>query len=214
MGQLGIVEVQIVGGYGESSNERTCIAALVGGLAEGGRIGETPVVENVIQIQSLHLYFQSVEVFGIIGGNLVGKAGYLVYLVVVSGATVENVHSQFGTVKAEVKLRAALFLAFLSVEPVRVDSPSQEYPPPSKVGAYLVVRIGRETEPLAVIAHGVVFVIGEMVEHQGVIVPVGTDIGSVEVAEVEEFLQCFSEGIFIYDAVACDRTVLLVLRKQ
>jgi hypothetical protein len=43
---------------------------------------------------------------------------------------------------------------------------------------------------------------------------VGTDIGSVEVAEVEEFLQCFSEGIFIYDAVACDRTVLLVLRKQ
>ncbi len=75
LGQLGIVEVQIVGGYGESSNERTCIAALVGGLAEGGRIGEMPVVENVIQIQSLHLYFQSVEVFGIIGGNLVGKAG-------------------------------------------------------------------------------------------------------------------------------------------
>ena len=36
------------------------------------------------------------------------------------------------------------------------------------------------------------------------------DIGSVEVAEVEEFLQCFSEGVFIYDAVACDRTVLLV----
>ena len=139
------------------------------------------------------------------------------YLVVVSGATVENVHSQFGTVKAEVKLRAALFLAFLSVEPVRVDSPSQEYPPPSKVGAYLVVRIGRETEPLAVggtASYGIVFVIGEMVEHQGVIVPVGTDIGSVEVAEVEEFLQCFSEGIFIYDAVACDRTVLLVLRKQ
>ena len=53
-----------------------------------------------------------------------------------------------------------------------------------------------------------------MVEHQGVVVSVGTDIGSVEVAEVEEFLQCFSEGIFIYDAVACDRTVLLVLRKQ
>lgn len=53
-----------------------------------------------------------------------------------------------------------------------------------------------------------------MVEHQGVVVSVGTDIGSVEVAEVEEFLQCFSEGVFIYDAVACDRTVLLVLRKQ
>ena len=35
------------------------------------------------------------------------------------------------------------------------------------------------------------------------------DIGSVEVAEVEEFLQCFSEGVFIYDAVACDRTCLL-----
>ena len=31
----------IVGGYGESGNERTCIAALVGGLAEGGWIGET-----------------------------------------------------------------------------------------------------------------------------------------------------------------------------
>ena len=28
-GQLGIVEVQIVGGYGESGNKRTCIAALV-----------------------------------------------------------------------------------------------------------------------------------------------------------------------------------------
>ena len=49
-GQLGIVEVQIVGGYGESGNERTCIAALVGGLAEGGWIGETSIVENVIQI--------------------------------------------------------------------------------------------------------------------------------------------------------------------
>ena len=47
-GQLGIVEVQIVGGYGESGNKRTCIAALVGGLAEGSRIGETSVVENVI----------------------------------------------------------------------------------------------------------------------------------------------------------------------
>ena len=62
------------------------------------------------------------------------------------------------------------------------------------------MRVGRETEPLVVIAHVVILVIGEMVEHQGVIVPVGTDIGSVEVAEVEEFLQCFSEGIFIYDA--------------
>ena len=40
------------------------------------------------------------------------------------------------------------------------------------------------------------------------------DSEGVEVAEVEEFLQCFSEGVFIYDAVACDRTVLLVLRKQ
>ena len=59
------------------------------------------------------------------------------------------------------------------------------------------MRVGRETEPLVVIAHGVILVIGEMVEHQGVIVSVGTDIGSVEVAEVEEFLQCFSEGIFI-----------------
>ena len=133
------------------------------------------------------------------------------YLIVVSGAAIENVDSQFGTVKTEIKLRTALFLAFLSVEPVRIDSPSQEYPTPSEVSAYLV---GRETEPLVVIAHGVILVIGEMVEHQGVIVSVGTDIGSVEVAEVEEFLQCFSEGVFIYDAVACDRTVLLVLRKQ
>ena len=74
--------------------------------------------------------------------------------------------------------------------------------------------MGEKTELLVVIAHGVILVIGEMVEHQGVIVSVGTDIGSVEVAEVEEFLQCFSEGVFIYDAVACDRTVLLVLRKQ
>lgn len=57
------------------------------------------------------------------------------------------------------------------------------------------MRVGRETEPLVVIAHGVILVIGEMVEHQGVIVSVGTDIGSVEVAEVEEFLQCFSEGV-------------------
>lgn len=136
------------------------------------------------------------------------------YLIVVSGAAIENVDSQFGTVKTEIKLRTALFLAFLSVEPVRIDSPSQEYPTPSEVSAYLVVRVRRETEPLVVIAHGVILVIGEMVEHQGVIVSVGTDIGSVEVAEVEEFLQCFSEGVFIYDAVACDRTVLLVLRKQ
>ena len=136
------------------------------------------------------------------------------YLIVVSGAAIENVDSQFGTVKTEIKLRTALFLAFLSVEPVRIDSPSQEYPTPSEVSAYLVVRVGRETEPLVVIAHGVILVIGEMVEHQGVVVSVGTDIGSVEVAEVEEFLQCFSEGVFIYDAVACDRTVLLVLRKQ
>ena len=58
------------------------------------------------------------------------------------------------------------------------------------------MRVRRETEPLVVIAHGVILVIGEMVEHQGVVVSVGTDIGSVEVAEVEEFLQCFSEGIF------------------
>ena len=76
------------------------------------------------------------------------------------------------------------------------------------------MRVGRKTEPLTVIAHGVILVIGEMVEHQGVIVSVGTDIGSVEVTEVEEFLQCFYEGIFMYDAVACDGTVLLVLRKQ
>ena len=138
----------------------------------------------------------------------------IIYLIVVSGAAIENVDSQFGTVKTEIKLRTALFLAFLSVEPVRIDSPSQEYPTPSEVSAYLVVRVRRETEPLVVIAHGVILVIGEMVEHQGVVVSVGTDIGSVEVAEVEEFLQCFSEGIFIYDAVACDRTVLLVLRKQ
>ena len=136
------------------------------------------------------------------------------YLIVVSGAAIENVDSQFGTVKTEIKLRTALFLAFLSVEPVRIDSPSQEYPTPSEVSAYLVVRVGRETEPLVVIAHGVILVIGEMVEHQGVIVSVGTDIGSVEVAEVEEFLQCFSEGVFMYNAVTCDRTVLLVLRKQ
>lgn len=203
-----------MGGYGESGNERTCIAALVGGLAEGGWIGETPIVENVIQIQSLHLYFQSVEVFGIIGGNLVGKAGYLVYLIVISGTAIENVDSQFGTVKTEIKLRTALFLAFLSVEPVRIDSPSQEYPTPSEVSAYLVVRVGRETEPLVVIAHRVVFVIGEMVEHQGVIVSVGTDIGSVEVAEIKESLQYFSEGVLMYDAVARGRTVLLVLRKQ
>ena len=45
------------------------------------------------------------------------------------------------------------------------------------------------TEPLVVITYGVVFVIGEMVEHQGVIVLVGADIGGVEVAEIEEFLQ-------------------------
>ena len=107
-----------------------------------------------------------------------------------------------------------LFLAFLSVEPVRVDSPSQEYPTPSEVSAYLVVRVGRETEPLVVIAHRVVFVIGEMVEHQGVIVSVGTDIGSVEVAEIKESLQYFSEGVLMYDAVARGRTVLLVLCKQ
>ena len=89
------------------------------------------------------------------------------YLIVVSGAAIENVDSQFGTVKTEIKLRTALFLAFLSVEPVRIDSPSQEYPTPSEVSAYLVVRVGRETEPLVVIAHGVILVIGEMVEHQG-----------------------------------------------
>ena len=136
------------------------------------------------------------------------------YLIVVSGAAIENVDSQFGTVKTEIKLRTALFLAFLSVEPVRIDSPSQEYPTPSEVGTYLVVRIGRETEPLAVIAHGIVFVIGEMVEHQGVIVPVGAYISGVEVAEVEEFLQRFSEGILMCGAVACGRTVLPVLCKQ
>lgn len=53
-----------------------------------------------------------------------------------------------------------------------------------------------------------------MVEHQGVIVSVGTDIGSVEVAEIKESLQYFSEGVLMYDAVARGRTVLLVLRKQ
>ena len=36
------------------------------------------------------------------------------YLIVVSGAAIENVDSQFGTVKTEIKLRTALFLAFLS----------------------------------------------------------------------------------------------------
>jgi hypothetical protein len=41
-----------VGGYGESGYERTCIAALVGELADGGWIGETPIVDNVFQIQS------------------------------------------------------------------------------------------------------------------------------------------------------------------
>lgn len=75
------------------------------------------------------------------------------------------------------------------MEPVSIDSPSQEYPTPSEVSACLVVRVGRETEPLVVITYGVVFVIGEMVEHQGVIVLVGADIGGVEVAEIEEFLQ-------------------------
>ena len=76
------------------------------------------------------------------------------------------------------------------------------------------MRVGRETEPLVVIAHRVVFVIGEMVEHQGEIVSVGTDIGSVEVAEIKESLQYFSEGVLMYDAVARGRTVLLVLCKQ
>lgn len=63
------------------------------------------------------------------------------YLIVISGTAIENVDSQFGTVKTEIKLRTALFLAFLSVEPVRIDSPSQEYPTPSEVSAYLVVRV-------------------------------------------------------------------------
>ena len=134
------------------------------------------------------------------------------YLIVVSGAAIENVDSQFGTVKTEIKLRTALFLAFLSVEPVRIDSPSQEYPTPSEVSAYLVVRVRRETEPLVVIAHGVILVICEMVVHQGVVLSVVPYIGSVVVAVFESFLQCFSEGIFIYDAVSCDRPVLLVLR--
>ena len=114
------------------------------------------------------------------------------YLVVVSGATVENVHSQFGTVKAEVKLRAAPFLAFLSVEPVRCRQPIPGISTAiqSRRLSWLC-GLGEKRSRLAVIAHGVVFVIGEMVEHQGVIVPVGTDIGSVEVAEVEEFFNAF-----------------------
>ena len=138
------------------------------------------------------------------------------YLVVVSGATVEDVHPQFGTVKAEVEFCATFFFAFLSIEPVCIYSPSQEYPTPSEVDAYLVVRVGREAEPLAVIAHRVVFVIGEMVEHQSVIVSVGTYIGRVEVAEVKEFLQRFSKTfLMMYGAVAYgSRTILIVLRKQ
>ena len=60
------------------------------------------------------------------------------YLIVVSGAAIENVDSQFGTVKTEIKLRTALFLAFLSVEPVRIDSPSQEYPTPSEEAPILL----------------------------------------------------------------------------
>ena len=38
---------------------------------------------------------------------------------------------------------------------------------------------------------------------------VGTDIGSVEVAEIKESLQYFSEGVLMYDAVARGRTCLL-----
>ena len=50
------------------------------------------------------------------------------YLIVVSGAAIENVDSQFGTVKTEIKLRTALFLAFLSVEPVRIGAAGRHCP--------------------------------------------------------------------------------------
>ena len=47
-----------------------------------------------------------------IGGNLVGKAGYLVYLIVVSGAAIENVDSQFGTVKTCLLYTSGCFVFF------------------------------------------------------------------------------------------------------
>ncbi len=77
------------------------------------------------------------------------------------------------------------------MEPVSIDSPSQEYPTPSEVSACLVVRVGRETEPLVVITYGVVFVIGEMVEHQGVIVLVGADIGVSKSLKLRNFFSDF-----------------------
>ena len=57
--------------------------------------------------------------------------------------------------------------------------------------------IGRKLEMLRLgssIAYGVVFVIGEMVEHQGIVISVGTDISGVEIAEIEEMLYRFLES--------------------
>ncbi len=186
LGQLSGVEEELVAGVGKACNERAGTFALVGRLAVGGRVGEASVVEDVVEIDALHLRLQSVETESLPAVYVVESRDIL-HLEVVAALQVVDVGSQLGAVEAEVEFAFLAPVAVLAEEVVHVDGPPEENPAPPEVCADAPRRGGDKGEALFLLrgaGDAVVLVRAGRVEHEGEVVEVRGDVARVGIVEI------------------------------
>ena len=168
------------------ADERTsCRFALCGALTEGGRIGETAMIEYIVDVEPLYSRLHSVE-FHTLQRGCVDFVVHrqTAYLEVLSRLPIIEVEAYFRTVKAQVEL---LSLLFRTVEEwvFNVDGVAKEYPSPPQIGTYAYRWFGCEGQMVALlVVQYIHFKVVGVLYHRRKVVPLRFNVGGIDVVHL------------------------------